>query len=128
MGKLKRHGVSIGLERIGDETIYLNLRVVGKLTHNDYKVLAPMLDNAVKSIDHPKILALVDVLDMDGWELQAAWDDFKLGMKHGKEFSRVAIVGDKPWEQVAASVAGWFISGEAQYFEDIDGATDWLRS
>ena len=33
--KLKRHCISIGLERTGD-VIYLQLKAVGKLTHKDY--------------------------------------------------------------------------------------------
>ncbi len=125
MGVLKRHGISIGLERT-DNDIFLRIRAVGKLTHKDYEVLSPMLDNAVQAVDHPKIRAFVDVLDLDGWELRAAWDDFQLGMKYGKEFYRVAIVGDKPWERVATKVAGWFISGETEYFEDEDSAMGWL--
>jgi len=125
MGRLKRHGISIGLERT-DEVIYLQLKAVGKLTHKDYEVLTPMLDNAVKAVEHPKIQALVDVSELDGWELRAAWDDFKLGVKHGREFSRIALVGNKPWEKAAAKVADWFIGGEARYFEDADEAREWL--
>jgi len=124
--KLKRHGISIGLERTGD-VIYLQLKAVGKLTHKDYEVLMPMLDNAVKAVEHPQIQALVDVSELDGWELRAAWDDFKLGVKHGREFSRIALVGNKPWEKVATKVADWFIAGEAQYFEDDNEAVDWLN-
>lgn len=122
---LKRHGISIGLERTG-EVIFLRIKAVGKLTHKDYEVLSPMLDSAVQAVEHPQIKAFVDVIELDGWELRAAWDDFKLGLKHGREFSRIAIVGDQPWEKVAAKVAGWFISGETEYFEDPDEAMDWL--
>ena len=125
IGKLKRHGISIGLERTGD-VIYLQLKAVGQLTHKDYEVLTPMLDNAVKAVEHPKIQALVDISELDGWELRAAWDDFKLGVKHGKEFSRIALVGNKPWEETATKVAGWFIAGEARYFEDESAAMEWL--
>jgi len=126
MGVLKRHGISIGLERT-DDIIFLRIKAVGKLTHKDYEVLTPMLDNAVKAVEHPKIQAFVDVLDLDGWELRTAWDDFKLCLKHGREFSRVALVGDKPWERVATKVAGWFICGETEYFEDSDEAMAWLN-
>ena len=122
---LKRHGISIGLERTGD-IIFLRIKAIGKLTHKDYEVLSPMLDSAVQAVEHPQIKAFVDVIELDGWELRAAWDDFKLGMKHGREFSRIAIVGDQPWEKVAAKVAGWFISGETEYFEDPDEAMSWL--
>jgi hypothetical protein len=85
-----------------------------------------MLESAVQAVEHPQIKAFVDVTELDGWELRAAWDDFKLGLKHGKEFYRIALVGDEPWERVATKVAGWFIAGETEYFEDPDEALDWL--
>ena len=120
-----RHGLSIGLERTGDE-IFLKLKATGTLTHKDYEILTPMLDEAVKAVPGTSIKAIVDLTELQGWELRAAWDDFKLGLKHGSEFSKIAIVGDEPWEAYAAKVAGWFIGGESKYFEDYDDAMDWL--
>jgi len=28
--------------------------------------------------------------ELQGWELRAAWDDFKIGLKHGGDFEKVA--------------------------------------
>ncbi len=122
-----RHGLSVGILKVNDE-FYLELKVSGKLTHEDYKVISPMLDSAVKEAKQPKIKALVDLLDFEGWEIRAAWDDFKLGLAHGSEFTHIAIIGNKPWEKIAASVGSWFISGEVKYFEDRQLALDWLNS
>jgi hypothetical protein len=121
-----RHGLSIGLERV-DNDFFLSLKVTGKLTHEDYKKINPMLDSALEGINDPKIKAFIDVSELEGWELRAAWDDFKLGLKHGSEFSNIAILGNKKWQEYSAKIGSWFISGEVKYFEDADKALSWLQ-
>ena len=121
-----RHGLSIGIERI-DNQFVLTLKAVGTLTHDDYQVITPMIDSALEGVKDPKVKVLIDGTELDGWELRAAWDDFKLGLKHGNEFDKIAIVGNKRWQQMAARVGSWFVSGEARYFDDFDAAVAWLN-
>lgn len=123
---IKEHGLLIGIHRRHDD-FFLRLVVTGKLTHEDYKIMVPMLENAIKGIAHPAIRVLVECRQFEGWELRAAWDDFKLGVKHGSEFKKIAIVGDKPWEKAAAKVGSWFIAGEMKFFEDSGQALSWLE-
>ena len=121
-----RHGLSIGIERVNDD-FFLTLKAIGKLTHQDYQVITPMLDAAVKEVDSPRIKAIFDVTEMQGWELRAAWDDFKLGLKHGSEFEKIALYGNKNWQETIAKIGSWFISGEVQYFEEYQQAYAWLN-
>ncbi len=123
---ISRHGLSIGIERTGSE-FYLSLKAVGKLTHEDYKIITPMIDSALEGIKQPRIKVLIDGTELDGWELRAGWDDFKLGLKHGGEFEKIAIYGNKRWQEMAAKVGSWFISGEAKYFDSLDEALAWLE-
>jgi len=123
----KRHGLSIGIERIDNE-VFLSLKAIGTLTHQDYQTINPMIDAALEGITHPHIKALVDGTELEGWELRAAWDDFKLGLKHGNQFEKIAIYGNKNWQQITAKIGNWFISGECQYFDDVTTAIDWLKS
>ncbi|MCX2784128.1 STAS/SEC14 domain-containing protein [Microbulbifer thermotolerans] len=125
MRDIKCHGISIGLERI-DSEFFLYVKAIGRLTHEDYERITPLLDYALQGIKDPKVKALVDVEDFEGWELRAAWDDFKLALKHGNEFSRIAVVGEEKWQKVAARIASWFLSGDVQYFEEHDDALHWL--
>lgn len=122
-----RHGLSIGIERIGNEFV-LTLKAVGKLTHEDYQMITPMIDSALDGVKDPRVKVLIDGTELDGWELRAAWDDFKLGLKHGNEFDRIAIYGNKRWQEMAARVGSWFVSGEARYFDDYEAAVAWLNS
>jgi len=122
-----RHGISVGIERTGND-FYMTLTVIGKLTHADYEVITPMLDSALEGINEPQIKAFVDVTRLEGWELKAAWDDFKIGLKHGNKFVRIAVYGSKPWLEWMGKIAGWFVSSEIEYFEDEKSAIEWLQS
>jgi hypothetical protein len=121
-----RHGLSIGIERYGSN-FFLSLKAVGKLTHEDYETITPMIDSALSMVKEPQVKALIDGTEMEGWELRAAWDDFKLGLKHGNEFEKIAIYGNKNWQEITAKIGAWFISGEVKYFESEDDALDWLN-
>jgi len=122
-----RHGISIGIERAGDN-FFLTLKAIGRLTHQDYETIVPMIDSALAEVKEPKIKALIDGTEFEGWEARAAWDDLKLGLKHGNEFVKIAIYGDKGWQEMIARIGGWFISGETKYFEDVDKAMEWLQA
>jgi hypothetical protein len=89
--------------------------------------MIPVVENAIIGVDEPKIKLLVDAREFDGYELRAAWDDLKFGLKHNKEFTKLAFVGSKGWEEYDAKVSNWFISGELRYFEDIESAMQWLN-
>ena len=121
-----RHGISIGIERT-DSDFFLSFKAVGKLTHADYKKITPLIDSALEGVKDPKINAFIDASELEGWELRAAWDDFRLGLKHGSEFEKVAIVGSKKWQEFASKVAAWFVSGEVKFFEDAESALTWLQ-
>lgn len=124
--KTAQHGITIDIDRI-DSKIFLSLKATGILTHEDYKVITPMIDSALSEVDDPQVDAILDCTECDGWGLRAAWDDFKLGLKHGKEFRKVAIYGNKNWQETAAKVGSWFIAGHAKYFENKDDAIAWLK-
>ena len=69
----------------------------------------------------------IDGSELEGWELRAAWDDFKLGLKHGGEFDKIAIFGNKKWQEYASKLASWFISGDVEFFDDPGKALAWLQ-
>lgn len=123
----ERHGLSIGIERLEDE-FFLSLKAIGTLTHNDYLIITPMIDSALEGVKSPKVKVLIDGTELDGWETRAAWDDFKIGLKHGNEFDKIAIYGNKRWQQLAAKVGGWFVSGEIKYFDKSADAVTWLSN
>ena len=121
-----RHGLSIGIERT-DSDFFLSLKAVGKLTHEDYDVITPMIDSALSTVKEPNVNVLIDGTEWEGWELRAAWDDFKLGLKHNNEFHKIAIYGNQNWQKSMTKIGSWFLSGEIKYFEDSSEAINWLK-
>lgn len=122
----KRHGLFIGIERVNNQ-FFLSLKAVGKLTHEDYLKITPMIDSALAEVKDPQVNVFIDGTELEGWELRAAWDDFKLGLKHGSEFNKIAIYGNKTWQEFTAKIAAWFISGQVRYFTDSKAAFAWLQ-
>jgi len=123
---IRRHGLSIGIERTG-ENFFLSIKAQGKLTHRDYEKMTPMIDSALAEVKQPKVKMFIDGTELEGWETRAAWDDLKIGLKHGNEFEKIAIYGNKKWQEMSAKIGRWFLSGEVKYFEDENEAITWLN-
>ncbi|MEA1917799.1 MAG: STAS/SEC14 domain-containing protein [Campylobacterota bacterium] len=122
-----KRGMSIGIDRVGNE-FFLNLKAVGTLSHEDYEAFTPMIDSALNSVKEPKVKAFFDITELQGWELRAAWDDFKLGLKHGNEFEKIALYGNKNWQEKISKVASWFVAGEVKFFDNYDEAYEWIKA
>ncbi len=126
MQKYTEHGISIGINRVEDQ-FFIKLKIDGTLTHKDYEIMIPMIDNAIKGIDHPQIKILVDALDFNGWDARAMWDDLKFGLSHFELFTKIAFVGDKKWEEHAVKIANWFMIGDIEYFDNMKDAIVWIN-
>ena len=119
------HGISIGIKRTKDN-FFIKLKINGKLTHEDYEMMMPMIDNAIKGIEQPQIKLLVDAIDFDGWDAHAIWDDLKFSFGHIDLFEKIAFVGNKKWEKYAIKISNWFMIGDVEFFDNINDAIDWI--
>ncbi len=122
---IERHGISVGIERVSGETIIV-FKAKGKLTHDDYQVMIPILKTTIKESESSALKMMVDISTLTGWELRAAWDDFKLGLELNSKIDKIAICGDKSWQELASKVGSWFVSGDIKSFEEHDSAIVWL--
>lgn len=125
MSEIYEHGIDIGINRVKNQ-FFVKMKIVGSLTHDDYEMITPLLENALNGIDHPRISLLIDATKFEGWSLQAVWDDLKLGLKHNKDFYKIALVGNKSWQEYGVKISNWFSKGSMEYFEKTDDALDWL--
>lgn len=123
--KVEEHGISIAIKRT-DKKIFIELSMIGKLKDKDYKMFVPMIDKALKKAKEQEVDMLVDMRGFKGWELIAAWDDMKFGIKHRKSFDKIAIVGNKKWEELAVKMMSPMLKGETKYFKERDKALSWL--
>lgn len=106
----------------------LEVTVSGKLTHGDYDVFQPKVEEMVRQ--HGKIRVFFDMADFHGWETGAVWDDTKVAAKYFSDISRIAMVGDKTWQKGMSNFCRPFTKAEIHYFErsDIVRAYAWLES
>ncbi|HQS65755.1 MAG TPA: STAS/SEC14 domain-containing protein [Sulfuricurvum sp.] len=121
------HALDITIDQDGNE-FTIRMKIVGTLKHSDYDLLNPMMENALAGINEPKVKILVDLLDFTGYELQAVWDDFKFGIKYNKIFTKIAVVGNKSWEETGITIANWFVHAQMKYFGLEKDAVEWLVS
>ena len=122
---IKRHGISIGMERYGDNFI-LTFKVVGQLTHEDYETITPFIDSSLEGIKNTRLNVFADISELEGWELQAAWDDFKIGLKYNASFNKIAVYGHHSWLDYGAKISSWFVSGKIKQFDEIPEAIAWI--
>lgn len=119
------HGITIGLERTNNE-FFISLKLTGKLTHEDYQAIIPIVESALDKVVSPSIDAFIDASSFQGWELRAAWDDLVFGLKHNNKFRKVAIYGHKDWLESVSKVGNWFVTGEVKHFTEATKALEWL--
>jgi len=127
MSNTNQHGISIGIKRV-DSFFFLKMKLIGKLTHEDYKTIIPMIEKSLHSVDDPNVSLLVDATQFEGWSLEAAFDDLKIGLNHNSDFKKIAFVGNKSWQEYSIKLTNWFMSGQMEYFEDINEAINWLNT
>ncbi len=123
---MKPHGISIGLSRVNN-TIFIHIRAFGTLDHNDYQYMVPTIEAALADVEHPQLDVLIDITELDGWTLHAAWDDFKFGLKHGRDFHKVAVICSERWQKGVVKVSDWFTPNEIASFDNQHDALVWLE-
>ena len=57
-----RHGLSLGIERTGQQ-FYVTLKAVGTLTHDDYSKMTPVLDAALGVVSSLALICLLMLLN-----------------------------------------------------------------
>jgi hypothetical protein len=105
----------------------LAIHVSGKLKKADYDDLAPELERLVA--EHGKVRLLLDMTDFHGWEAGALWDEIKFDIKHFADIERIAMVGDKKWEEGMATFFKPFTKATVRYFDHADATESrkWLE-
>lgn len=110
-----------------EEGNLLRVDVSGKLTQDDYDELIPAWKKMIAR--HGSMRLLFVMTDFHGWEPGAAWDDFRFDREHGAQVERVAMVGEKKWQEWISKLGALFAATEVKYFEyaQLKEAERWLR-
>ena len=86
----------------------------GKLHKEDYVHFLPAFEEAVKKFG--KLRILMEMHDFHGWDIGALWQDIKFDVKHFKDIDRLAMIGEKKWEQWMATFCKPFTTATVKYF------------
>ena len=105
----------------------IGFKLSGKLHDEDYKSFVPTVESFLAG--EGKARLFVQFEDFHGWDLHAAWDDLKFGLKHYSDIERIAMVGDRKWEKWMASFCKPFTHAKVKYFDrsEVDAAWKWLQ-
>ncbi len=106
----------------------LVIKLTGELTKEDYEHFSPVVDRLIK--EHGKLRILVQMYYFEGWTPAALWQDIKFDLKHFRDVERVALVGEKAWEQGMALFCKPFTTAAIRYFDrsDADKAETWIHA
>lgn len=122
---IKEHGISVAIKR-NKKRVFIEIVMLGKLTHEDYTLFVPMVDKALEEAQGLEADLLIDMTKFTGWEFLAAWDDLKFGLKHRNDFTKMAVVGDKNWQDVSVQMMSHLMKGKTKHFKKRTKALSWI--
>lgn len=92
----------------------LAVNVSGRLEKADYEHFVPEFDRLVRQ--HGKLRVLFEMTDFHGWTASAMWEDTKFALHHFCEIERLAVVGEKRWQEGMATFCKPFTKASVRYF------------
>jgi hypothetical protein len=112
-------------EKIQGRSIVVHIS--GMLSKADYPDFVSEFDRLVRLSGKQRVL--FDLTGLEGWDLGAAWADTKFGLSHFSDIERLAMVGDKKWEQFMSFLLKPFTGAKTRYFDHADAAQarKWLE-
>jgi hypothetical protein len=105
----------------------LAIEAIGKVTHEDYQTILIPMAEAMMAKGPIKMIYIIGK-EFTGYNLEALWDDGAFGIKHWREFKRIAVVADLVWLRASISMFAPFFSAEVRLFNlpELSAAKDWI--
>ena len=105
----------------------VGIRCSGRLHDEDFHKLEPVIETTIAKQGTVRLLAQFE--DFHGWDMHAALDELRIGLKHSKDFEKIALVGDHDWERWIAKLTRLFTTAPVRYFDssEHDLAWTWLE-
>jgi len=105
----------------------ITARITGKLTQPELALLQKAAGELIKQ--HGKVRILVVTESFEGWQRGGSWGDLSFQLEHDAEIERMAIVGDRKWEDLTLVFAAKGLRKfPIEYFEpgELSRARAWL--
>lgn len=92
----------------------VEIGVSGKLTKDDYTNFVPRIEALIQR--HGKIDVILNMHDFHGWNPSALWEDLKFDARHFAHIGRLAIIGEKKWQEWMATICKPFTTADVKFF------------
>ena len=108
-------------------TNVVELRLSGKLLRDDTRDLIPQFEQVFK--DYGSVRVLVDMSQLREWLPGLLWDDLPVEALRYPHLDRIAIVGDRRWQDAMATFSRPFRGARVRYFDlgEVEAARFWLE-
>jgi len=113
----------LAVERARD---LVTVTVLGELMLDDFREFEQTVEEELADHDHVDIL--LDLTEMTGFTVDAAWEDLRFSRQHNRDFRRIAVVTSDQWLTWLAWLNGAFINAEVQTFPERSDAEHWLAT
>lgn len=99
-----------------------------ELKDEDYERLIPLLKEKVEQ--YGMIRWYFEMRNFKGWSLSAMWKDLKFDAKNADKMEKVAMVGDKDWEEKLTQLMKPFTNANVKFFslEEKEQAKAWISN
>jgi len=105
----------------------LAARITGMLTHPELVALQQAASDLIRQQGKVRLLLVTE--NFGGWQRGGDWGDLSFQLEHDAHIEKMAIVGEKKWEDLALIFASkGFRSFPIEYFPatDVAKARAWL--
>lgn len=93
----------------------LAVRVSGKLTAGDLDVYKSQISDRMQRTHAARLY--FEMVDFEGWQPDSFVENGLFDIIHGREYGKVAMVGEKKWQEWAARLASPVKKKGVHYFD-----------
>ncbi len=101
--------------------------VSGELKKGDIKKMHPLIHEIIEKDE--KIRWYFEMVNFEGWDMEGFYEDLKMDASHANDYEKIAMVGDKKWENQLSKAMKPFTTAEVKFFvlDQKDMAWEWIR-
>ncbi|WP_207425289.1 STAS/SEC14 domain-containing protein [Pedobacter sp. SYSU D00535] len=106
----------------------LVVKVTAKLTDSDFDIYRDAVRMRIEQFGYVRLYFEMEAFE--GWEISSFLENGLFDLVHGQKFGRVAMVGERQWQEIAARVASLVKRKGIKYFElgDREIALLWVKA
>lgn len=123
----QHHGITVATEQSSSHP-FVAITLTGMLAQADHEVLAQQLKHVSQDYPNKTINVLIDATELQGWQPAVESEGWSLMLEYSEKFNKVAIYGNKDWQDEFSTLMKWLSNASFKFFRDRDAALQWLSS